>query len=106
MANKLKLGYSERNAITNDMGCAGANISLYDSDGTVILNAVCGSLPSTLYTSKGNNLTLEVNSAGGNGTEISFNAHFTSFFIGSNYFAIKIVKKALKDKNTFRSFLK
>jgi len=77
-------GYSERNAITNDMGCAGANISLYDSDGTVILNAVCGSLPSTLYTSKGNNLTLEVNSAGGNGTEISFNAHFTSFFIGTD----------------------
>lgn len=92
MTIKLKPGYSERNAITNDLGCAGANVSLYDSDGTVIMNAVCGTLPSTLYTSKGNNLTLEVNSVGGNGTEISFNAHFTSFFIGSDYFILKSVK--------------
>jgi len=77
-------GLGETNAITNDMGCAGANISLYDSDGAIILNGICGSLTNTLYTSKGNNLTLEVNSVGGNGTEISFNAHFTSFFIGTD----------------------
>jgi len=88
-------GYSEVNYITgtSSHNCSTASVRVLDSDGTILIPRSCGTLSKNTFTSSGSNLTLIVDSVGGNGTVLNFTAHYTSYSTGgdvhSDVFSLK-----------------
>ena len=64
----------------HDMGCMGAALEVFDTDGTTTLATLCnGVIDRTEYESSGDRITLNLRSMGGNSSILNFTAHVTSF---------------------------